>query len=419
MNNKQLEKLIRLNEPGRTAIGDGLYVRIPKSGKPSWQIRYTIFGKRKWYTLTHFYPRISIAQAKATALEIKASAKDGKDPAAERLRENQESIRTVNDLFDDWFETDVKKRLKHFEIPKRVYEKEIAPSIGKIAVDKVTPRDIRAVLHRVTTSGRPTIANDALMFAKQLFRHAIKLNLIHYSPAQAFTMSDAGGSEKSRTRSLSFDELQVVFKVLRDNPTEFTRENYLACALLVSLGVRKGELIAARWEEFDFDQKLWFLPEGRSKTGVAITIPLPETTMRWLSELKIRAAHSEYVFPSRRTSKRRGYISDDTLNHAIAKMFGQKVRPGEPPANKLGDAGIEHFTIHDLRRTCRSLLAHLGTPTHVAERCLNHKLKGVEAVYNHYDYLSERTDALDTLALHIAPLVDDIAENVVAISFSR
>jgi len=50
----------------------------------------------------------------------------------------------------------------------------------------------------------------------------------------------------------------------------------------------------------------------------------------------------------------------------------------------MGD--IEHFTVHDLRRTRRSLLAAQGTPGHVAERCLNHKLKGVEGIYDRYDY---------------------------------
>jgi integrase len=175
---------------------------------------------------------------------------------------------------------------------------------------------------------------------------------------------------------LSLRELEISFRIFREHPEQFTRENYLACALLVALGVRKGELIAAKWEEFDFDENLWSLPVSRSKTGTAISIPLAPAVVDWLRELHLRACGSEYVFPSRRTSKRRAYISDDTLNHAVAKMHGLKVRLGKPPVNALGRAGVEHFTIHDLRRTCRSLLAELGVPSHIAERCLNHELKG-------------------------------------------
>jgi integrase len=60
---------------------------------------------------------------------------------------------------------------------------------------------------------------------------------------------------------------------------------------------------------------------------------------------------------------------------AVKKMFEQ------------GEISVENFTVHDLRRTFRSLLARLSVPDYVAERCLNHKLKGVEEIYDRYDYL--------------------------------
>ncbi len=73
------------------------------------------------------------------------------------------------------------------------------------------------------------------------------------------------------------------------------------------------------------------------------------------------------------------------------------------PKNVMGD--IPHFTVHDLRRTCRTLLARQGTQGHIAERCLNHKLKGVEGIYDQYDYLEERKEALDKLATKIHSIV--------------
>ena len=63
-----------------------------------------------------------------------------------------------------------------------------------------------------------------------------------------------------------------------------------------------------------------------------------------------------------------------------------KVKPNMP--------SIESFCIHDLRRTARTHLARLGVESHIAERCLNHKLKGVEGIYNQHDYLDERRKAL-------------------------
>jgi integrase len=56
--------------------------------------------------------------------------------------------------------------------------------------------------------------------------------------------------------------------------------------------------------------------------------------------------------------------------------------------------GLPHFTLHDLRRTARTHLAALGIRREVAERCLGHKLRGVEGTYDRYDYFEERRSAL-------------------------
>lgn len=194
----------------------------------------------------------------------------------------------------------------------------------------------------------------------------------------------------------------MVFKKFREEIESFTRDNYLACALLVLLGVRKGELTEAMWSEFDLNTKVWYLPSDRSKSGAAIDIPLPDLALEWLHELKVRAFGSPYVFPNRRPSKL-PHMGKDTLNRAIAKLFGKDAGKTVQPENKMGD--IEYFTVHDLRRTCRSLLASIGVPGHVAERCLNHKLKGVEGIYNRHDYFDERRQALLQLAVTLKHLV--------------
>ncbi|VFS61405.1 Uncharacterised protein [Kluyvera cryocrescens] len=59
--------------------------------------------------------------------------------------------------------------------------------------------------------------------------------------------------------------------------------------------------------------------------------------------------------------------------------------------------GVLNFTIHDLRRTARTHLEALGVNPIVAERCLNHRIKGVEGIYNRHQYLNERREALAML----------------------
>ncbi|WP_371374845.1 tyrosine-type recombinase/integrase [Thalassotalea aquiviva] len=394
-----------LKEPGKYSDGDGLYYVVPKStsgpGKPYWMLRYTSNKKRKEMTLAKASD-LSLKDARLEAASKMKQLRAGADPLVTRKRIDQESIKTVNDLFQDWYPT-LEKRLKHPKIPQRVYSKDIAPHIGDIKLDQVTARDIRGVINSINDSGRPTIANDALGYCKQLFNHGIKLDLLPLNPASAFTFRDAGGIEKSKDRALTEAELKQFFQTARKHSDSFSRDNYLACALLVCLGVRKSELCEAKWDEFELEKGLWHLPAERSKTNVGFTIPLAPEVLKWLEELQVRAFDSEYVFPSRRSSKT-PHMAADTLNRAITKLFGHEAGKKKQPPNLMGD--MPHFTVHDLRRTCRTLLAKQGTPGHVAERCLNHKLKGVEGIYDQYDYLNERKEALTSLAKSTSQIIN-------------
>ena len=164
----------------------------------------------------------------------------------------------------------------------------------------------------------------------------------------------------------------------------FSRQNELTVKLLLLLAVRKMELIGALWSEFDLDEGVWHLPRERTKTGAAIDIPLPPAAVEWLRELHEMAASSRWVLPARKMQSRMiPHIGESTLSVALAK-----VKHGLPP-----------FTVHDFRRTARSHLAALGVQPQVAERCLNHKLKGVEGIYDRHDYFEERKAALNELGI--------------------
>lgn len=397
MNDLQIKKLLKEKVVGRHNVGGrlGLYFRVSDEGTGTWVVRYKAHSKRREITVGRYSngpDHLSLADARAAAAKIQAEAKKGIDPLAERQREHLAKVNTVDDLAADWLD-DCKRRLKHPHIPERVYRKDIAPSIGQLSLDQVNARDIRGLITKIAKSNRPTIANDALAYCKQIFNHGIKLDIIQNNPAQAFRNVDAGGTEQSRDRALSLDEVKSVFEVLRDNADQFTRDNYLAVALLLCLGVRKGELIAAEWAEIDLEKGLWVIPRQRSKNGDSITIPLVGCVIEWFVELKYRSGGSEYVFPRRRSSKRNGHISPDTLNAAFVKLFREE---------KLQ---IPHFTVHDLRRTFRTQLGLLGVPGHVAERCMNHRIPGIERVYNIHDYFDERKQALTLVAQKIEPLV--------------
>ena len=405
MNDAQIRARLSAGTPGKFNVDRGLYFRVTKEGSGFWIYRYTINGRRREYTIGRYGKspgELSLASARSTAAHLRADVQNGVDPIVEKNRSPLVKINTVNQVANDWL-GECRRRLENPHIPERIYRKDISIKIGDLTIDRVNPQDILGILREINASGRPTIANDALGYCKQIFNHAVKLGLIKHNPAMAFTTRDAGGFERPRNRVLTLSELTIVFRVFRENHQSFTRENYLAIALLTTLGVRKKELISAQWTEFDLEQGIWTLAPERTKTNRGIKIPIPSLIKPWLDELAIRANGSAYLFPARRASKRRPYISDDTLNHALARLFGKQYRKTILP-NVLGDAGVDHFVIHDLRRTCRSLLASNGVPPHIAERCLNHKISGVQGVYDCHDYFEERRKALSQVAQHIVSI---------------
>jgi len=93
------------------------------------------------------------------------------------------------------------------------------------------------------------------------------------------------------------------------------------------------------------------------------------------------------------------HIQESTLPVALAK-----VRAEMPDA--------QNFTIHDFRRTARTHLAALGVDPVVAERCLNHRIKGVEGIYNRYQYFEERKAALTLWASMLVALDNGEGYNV-------
>ena len=294
---KQLDRLVRVGDQVKISDGRGLYFVIPKRGEPYFSFRFTNrIGKRREMTIGQ-YPAMSLANARKVSEEHRNAVREGKDIIVEAQRQQWLHLQTCDDVFKDWFENDLNVRLKHPKIPRRLYEREMRPVIGSLPIGEVTARDIREILRRVRDSGRPSIANDVLMYSKQFFNHAIRLDLTQNNPAAAFRISDAGGVEKSRDRVLEYSEIEHVFRIMRENQQSFGRSNYLACCLLLLLGVRKSELLQARWQEFDLENSVWNLPAERSKTDVAIRIPLPNLAREHFKRVKISCRHERVCIP--------------------------------------------------------------------------------------------------------------------------
>jgi len=169
-------------------------------------------------------------------------------------------------------------------------------------------------------------------------------------------------------------------------------ENLLSVRILLATGVRVSELFTALREHVYLDEARWHIP--KSKTGPEMDIPLAATVVDWFRQLDELAGESGYVLPARlRTRFERldgdAHVSKDAIREAIDFWIDNH----EPK--------IRRFTPHDLRSTMKSHMRKLGVPRDISEMCLNHKLAGVEGIYDQHTYYDERRRALELWASFI------------------
>ncbi len=392
---------------GRTD-GNGLYLRYRDTDKsPVWRYRYKFAGKPR-IMMIGTYPVLSLAQARATVKELAARVTLGEDVASEKQKLKAETLAeitreeeastekaaTLGEVALEFWESRIKPRWKTPEPVRGLIVGKINPAIGHLPVTEVNHQHIDRLLRQLVDNGTPTVANSVLRLLRRILGHAVKMQLRSDNPARELDISDAGGREKGRKRWLSREELIVFFRAMR-KAKGFSRENELALRLLLVLCCRKMELCGAPWVEFDLDKAVWHQGGGQRynsrtgeaqewtpKNGEAIDIPLPPQAVTWLRELHLLAGGSQWVFPARKMQHlMTPHIHDSTLPTALAKVRAEM--KDVPP-----------FTIHDLRRTGRTHLAMLGVDFVVAERCLNHVIKGVAQRYDHHDYFDERRAGL-------------------------
>jgi integrase len=394
----QIKQWIKAKAPVAKADGGGLTFTLSASGRASWVLRYRIAGKGKEKTLGQ-YPDTSLAEARRLASEDRAKVQQGVDVAAVKQRAKREAANswTVRQLGDDY----LKKAEGRLEVSTldgqrqrlRVY---VYPVIGSVAAQDIRPSDLVSIAERASKKSLH-VARLVLGVQKAIFAHGLCRHVVESDPAsQIKTSALLGPRPVARTRvMLTEEELKAVLPIL----PKMGVQNALMAKILLGTAVRLGELVGARWENVDFVTKTWLIPpcdikgkKGKARNGEDVRgfiIPLSDPVIQWFSDLKDLAFGSGFVLPIRSRKKAVGdaHMEAVTLNAAFNKFW--KINLSER---------CQRFTPHDLRSTARSHLGRLGVDLLIAERCLNHSLGGLVAIYDQHDYLIERRAALMQLS---------------------
>jgi len=366
----------------------GLYLIVQPNGKRSWAVRYRFSGQPRKYTLPGF-PSLPVAHKLARAA-LNAVA-DGRDPAAEK---RAAAHGAGGDLFKtvaaDFFKHHVqaKNGPRYTRETERMLAKDVLPSWGDKRIQDISKRDVLELLRAIQDRGGGLTANRVLSVVKRLFNWCIEQDILAASPGASVKRPLP---ETSRERVLTDDEILRLWQALDrvDGPFgPFAK-------LLLLTGQRRSEVSGMTWDELDLDKALWTLPGTRTKNGRPHAVPLSEPAVGIISALPRLGT---YVI-SADGSKPLGGYSRGRI--AIARAMSEPMAP---------------WTFHDLRRTVASGMARLGVAVHVTEAVLNHKsgsIKGVAAIYNRYDYATEKRSALEAWSRHVFSLFQDKTTNVV------
>jgi integrase len=377
-------------------VGLQLRVSARRDGQHtrSFLLRFKLRGAETRILLGHF-PELGLVEARAAALRLREHAAQGIDPRAatsRRLAPRTEAAapthnpHSVAALVDSFLALHVRPRRKRPEYAEAMLRRDVLPAWGARDARTIEPVEVIELLDGIVARGSPVVANRVAALLSQMFRYAIHRRLVASSPVQL--LFRPGGRERPRDRVLTDQELRVIVA----DPQAAFRFNRTAHAAIILLltGQRRGELAAARWKEIDLRARIWTIPPENSKTGRGHLVPLSAAALEHFAALRRLAGGARFVLPNIDGA---GPIEAKLLTRSVARCLP-----------RLKKSRVEPFTLHDLRRTCRTGLARLGVRPDIAERVLNHTVGGVTGVYDVHSYQDEKRDALDRWAAHLAAL---------------
>jgi integrase len=350
--------------------GDGLFLRVASSGAKVWCIRYVIDGKQ-WRFQIGKYPKMSLADARQRQAALEDEIAAGYDPREKKRLEKQEP--TFGMLLEKFWEKELKDKPTAQE-QRRLIEKDALPILKNRKVKSITRRDIVEIVDDVRDRA-PVTGNRLQTVLIRMFNFASEKGEIRTSPIAGLKRK----KEESRARVLTDDEIRLLWGAL-----DIERQHLdiyvltkLALQTILLTGQRPGEVCSMRWDQID--NGLWIISAEDRKNQEENIIPVTEMFSNVLQAARVYSI-SEYVFQSPSDPKRP--LTVGALANAIRR-------------NRAEIGVKDPFTPHDLRRTLRTRLAALGVTDIVAERVLGHKLQGVMAIYNRYDYVTEKKQALE------------------------
>ena len=345
------ESQIRALEPRATrysvADGNGLVIEVMTTGTKVWRFRYSLNGKRQPLATIGDYRMISLRVARAKAQKYAELVAQGISPVATARRDRGAEAKAdvLREAAELYMSTEMARKSDEYRrTTRRALDKDVLPAIGGMPVKAVTAEHVVAICDSIKSRGSPKMALHTRNVIKRLYEYLIARQLATGNPAEVVPARSIATFE-SRARVLSGEEVGTTLYSIE--ASSIRRPLKFALHLLVLTMARKSELVESTWDEFDLDNALWRIPAARLAKDADQPVHLPKQAVTMLRELHRTRAGRTFVFPSVRGNDRP--IAKSTLNQAV-KALG---------------LDVEHFVLHDFRRTAAT---HLREMAEHAER---------------------------------------------------
>lgn len=377
-----------IKETGYHRCAQGLYLQVSKNGSKSWLFRYKspVTQKQREMGLGSLN-FISLAEARVLAVENKRLMLAGIDPLEEKKRiqikaqldkAQNLTFRTVADACiqsksHEW------KNPKHKQQWYNTLERYAFPLIGSVPTRDISTDLVLQVLEPIWTNKSETASR---------VRQRIE-TIWDYAKARNYVTGENPARLKGHLASL----LPKTSKIKRIKPfpalpykeiglfiSELQKQNGtspLALEFLILTAARTIEVIGAKWEEIDLEDKVWIISADRMKAGKTHRVPLCGRAIQILQSINTNRNPNDFIFMGIRKNKG---LSQNTMLALLKQMQRSDI------------------TAHGFRSTFRDWAAEEAYQfsNETVELALAHTIKNkAEAAYRRTDQLERRRALMD------------------------
>jgi len=321
----------------------GLLLEIRVSGGRTYYLRFTDERGRNRQLKLGDARDISLGQAKQLADKNRNQIAMGLNPAADKAVHRQ--VPTVYDFIQNSYLPFVEGYKRSWKCDQGLLRKHIEPIWGKRYLDQISKADVIALMAKHRTTHAPGSCNRLLILLRYVFSCALKWEIpgVKTNPTAGIPLMK---EDNVKERFLSTEEAQRLYGVLTRSDNVMLQ--YIV-PMLILTGARKREVLDARWEDFDYERRLWRI--HTTKLGKPRFVPMSDGVVTLLES--VPRLGSQWAFPNPKTLK--PYVSIFHSWHSARC-----------------EAGLKDVRIHDLRHSYASFLVNAGRSLYEVQRLLGH-----------------------------------------------